>query len=243
MLTLAAIIFVGQVVDSQETQAPSAAPQQEPHNNIRRAIYWKNLSYTCEGGIKISVALNNNTLAKVLFRNHQYLLKQTPSADGERYSDGQLLWWSKGEGGFLQEDTPDGDGKMLAKDCKLEQTTAPTMAVTGTVAYLEKIALPPQAVIELQLRELPVADAREHATLVMEQKIALGNRQVPVSFELKVDVGKISPKRAYSLTARILVNDTTWFYSAHGYLVLTQGNPSHVDMILDRAGTDAKAKP
>ena len=35
-------------------------------------------------------------------------MKQTMSADGNRYSDGKVVWWGKGNGGFLQEDTPDG---------------------------------------------------------------------------------------------------------------------------------------
>lgn len=109
---------------AQETPQPSTPhPAAPPQNEVRRAIRWKEFQYTCDGGTKVTVYLSGS-LAKVLFRDHQYLMKQTVSADGNRYSDGKLLWWGKGQGGFLQEDTPDGDGKMLAPNCKLEAKPA-----------------------------------------------------------------------------------------------------------------------
>ena len=233
----------GAAIAAQGTQAPSAAPEQRgPQSEIRRAIRWKAFAYTCEGGVKVSVYVSDS-LARVLFQNREYLLRQAPSTDGNRYSDGKLLWWSKGEGGFLQEDTPDGNGKMLAKDCQLDKSAEAKIGVlTGTVSYRERVALPPEAVIELQLREMPIADAREVAKVVAEDRITLGNRQVPVPFELKFDVAKISANRAYGLTAWILVGGRVRFYSGHGYLVLTQENPSRVDLVLDQAGTDVKGK-
>ena len=94
----------------------SATPS--PTNNIRPAIKWKRFDYTCEGGARITLYFHNNT-AKVRTSEHLYLMRQTSSADGNRYSDGKVLWWGKGEAGFLQEDLPDGDGKMLVTGCVL----------------------------------------------------------------------------------------------------------------------------
>jgi membrane-bound inhibitor of C-type lysozyme len=112
--------FAGVELLAQEPRQPAnPPPATPPQNEVRRAIRWKEFQYSCDGGTKVTVYLSGS-LAKVLFRKHQYLMKQTVSADGTRYSDGKLLWWSKGEGGFLQEDTPDGDGKMVAPNCKLE---------------------------------------------------------------------------------------------------------------------------
>ena len=110
-------------------------------------------------------------------------------------------------------------------------------AVTGTVSYLQPIALPPEAVVELQLLELPQADAREVAKVVAKEKITLGNRQVPVAFEVKFDPAKIDAKRAYALMARILVGKEVRFTSDPGYPVLTAGNPSHVEMILKQVAS------
>jgi putative lipoprotein len=232
-------LFLCGAMKAQDTQTQNPSPEpRAPQSEIRRAIRWKPFEYSCAGGEKVSVYLSD-TLAKVLFQGHQYLLKQTASADGNRYSDGELVWWGKGEGGFLQEDTPDGDGKFLAKDCKLEKPTAGTGILSGTVAYRQRIALPPQAVIELQLRELPAGDARESTTLVANEKITMGDRQVPVPFTLRYDPGKINANRVYDVKARIIVGEQVRFSSGQVYPVLTQGNPSHVDMILDQVGTDA----
>jgi membrane-bound inhibitor of C-type lysozyme len=97
---------------------PAAAPG--PTNNIRPAIKWKQFDYACKGGAKITVYLHD-TVAKVRTQDHIYMMRQTGSADGNRYSDGKILWWSKGDTGFLQEDTPEADGKMLVKGCILEK--------------------------------------------------------------------------------------------------------------------------
>jgi len=237
-MLLATVFFFCGTAKAQDAQAPNPAPEpRAPQSEIRRAIRWKAFEYTCADGEKVSVYLSG-TLAKVLFQGHQYLLKQTVSADGNRYSDGKLVWWGKGEGGFLQEDSPDGDGKFLAKDCKLDKPTTQMGVVSGTVAYRQRIALTPEAVIEVQLRELPAGDAHESTMLVAEDKTTLGNRQVPVPFTLRYDPGKINANRLYDVKARILVGEQVRFSSGQVYPVLTQGNPSHVDMILDAAGTD-----
>jgi membrane-bound inhibitor of C-type lysozyme len=97
---------------------PAASPG--PTNNVRPAMKWKQFDYTCEDSAKITVYVHNTT-AKVRTHDQIYLMRQTRSADGNRYSDGKVLWWGKGDTGFLQEDTPDGDGKMLAKGCTLDK--------------------------------------------------------------------------------------------------------------------------
>ena len=63
----------------------------------------------------------HDSVAKVRTQDHIYMMRQARSADGNRYSDGKILWWGKGDTGFLQEDTPDGDGKMLVKGCILDK--------------------------------------------------------------------------------------------------------------------------
>ncbi|HYA62009.1 MAG TPA: YbaY family lipoprotein [Candidatus Sulfotelmatobacter sp.] len=241
MVGLAAgCLLGGAIMGHEPPTAPAAlapAPAQAAHNNVRRAIEWKRFEYTCEGGAKVTVS-QSGTIAKVQYQGHEYLMKQTQSADGNRYSDGKVVWWGKGNGGFLQEDTPNWDGTMIVKDCKLDKPmNAETAVVTGTVSYLQRIALPPEAAIEMQLLELPQADAREVAKVVAEEKITLGNRQVPVAFEVKFDPAKIDAKRAYALMARILVGKEVRFTSDPGYPVLTAGNPSHVEMILKQVAS------
>jgi membrane-bound inhibitor of C-type lysozyme len=116
-------LVVAGIAFAQEAPAASADPAKptaatSPTNNVRPAMKWKRFDYTCEAGARITVYLRDTT-AKVRTHDHIYMMRQTRSADGNRYSDGKVLWWNKGETGFLQEDTPDGDGKMLAEACVL----------------------------------------------------------------------------------------------------------------------------
>ncbi|HET6931308.1 MAG TPA: MliC family protein [Candidatus Acidoferrum sp.] len=91
-----------------------------PANNVRPAVKWKRFDYTCEAGGKVTVYLHDTT-AKVRTHDHIYMMRQASAADGNRYSDGKVLWWAKGDTGFLREDTPDGDGKMLMQGCSLDK--------------------------------------------------------------------------------------------------------------------------
>jgi membrane-bound inhibitor of C-type lysozyme len=101
-----------------EPGKPAAGPG--PASTVRPAIKWTRSDYTCESGAKITVYLHNTT-AKVRTQEKLYLMRQTSSADGNRYSDGKVLWWGKGDTGYLQEDTPDADGKMLVQGCVLDK--------------------------------------------------------------------------------------------------------------------------
>src|SRR5580704_11238254 len=180
----------------QEPAAPAPSSQQAPA--YKTAMKWKRFDYTCEGGQKLVVFLHDQTV-KVRFKDSDYLMRQVPSADGGRYSDGKVVWWSVGNGGFLQEDSPNGDGKMIVKDCKVDQpmnggTTVSDVAasvagsVTGTVTYLQRMALPPTAVIEVRLLDGAPTDVPcTVSKIVVEEKITLGDRQVPVPFDLKFD--------------------------------------------------------
>lgn len=41
------------------------------------------------------------------------------SANGEKASNGKLIWWTKGDEGFLaNEDAPAGDGEVLISGCQ-----------------------------------------------------------------------------------------------------------------------------
>jgi putative lipoprotein len=229
-LGVAILLLGSSAVRAQESSPKVPA---KPSNEVRPAIRWRQFNYTCEGGAALTVYLHNET-AKVRYQDHVYVMTQTRSADGNRYSDGKVVWWGKGNGGFLEEDTPDGNGKMLVKDCELDKplnTSAVSDKVTGTVAYLQRIALPPNAIIQVQLQDVSRADTP--ARTIAQEKITLGGRQVPVPFEIKVDPAKIDQKHTYALSAGIVVDDKLRFVNDKAYLVLTRDNPSHVEMILE----------
>ena len=190
--------------------APSHGAQQpaaRTGSGAQQAIEWKQFDYTCEGGAKLTVYLHNDTV-KILFHNHLYRMRQVIAASGTRYSDGRVVWWSKGNGGFLQHDSPDGNGEMIVKDCQLNRPLQAGQAqITGTVSYLVRSALPPDAIA------------------------------------LKFNPSQIDPHHVYAVNARLTVEGQLRFISDRTYLVLTQGHPSHVEMVLKQVDPSAPTHP
>ena len=76
-----------------------------------------------------------------------------------------------------------------------------TVAVTGSIAYRERIALPPTAQIEVRLDDVSLADAP--ANNMATQSFASEGRQVPFAFSLTVDRADIDPRHSYAVSARI----------------------------------------
>ena len=76
-----------------------------------------------------------------------------------------------------------------------------TATLTGTVAYRERMALPPGATITVTLSDVSRMDAA--ATVIAETTVDPAGRQVPIPFELRYDPGKIQPSGTYSVRATI----------------------------------------
>lgn len=112
--------------------------------------------------------------------------------------------------------------------------------LTGTVAYRERIALPPDAVIDVQLLDTSVADVA--AQTIAEVLINAEGRQVPVPFSLTYDPAKIDAAHRYSVRAKIRSGDgMLMFSSTQAYPVLTHGAPAKAYLILHTVGHGAKA--
>jgi putative lipoprotein len=109
--------------------------------------------------------------------------------------------------------------------------------VTGTVTYLQRVALPPGAVIKVQLADVSRAGAP--AIVLGEQLIAAGGRQPPFGFEIAYDPAKIDPRFTYAVQARIEHEGKLLFINDQRYSVITRGAPNHVDMVLRAVGGPA----
>ncbi|MFC2052945.1 Gmad2 immunoglobulin-like domain-containing protein [Chloroflexota bacterium] len=104
-------------------------------------------------------------------------------------------------------------------------------AVTGTVTYMQRIPLPEDAVVEVKLLDISIADAE--AVTISEQTIA-NPGQVPIPFELLYDPQDIDPRNTYSVQVRITNGaEDLIFINTSAFLVLTQGNPSTVEVIVE----------
>ncbi len=120
---------------------------------------------------------------------------------------------------------------------------APALAkpriLSGTVAYRERIVLPPSAVVEVKLVDVSLADA---PSKTLAQTSVRPGRQVPIAYRLRYDDAKIKPGRRYALQARIMVNDQLMFITATHHPVFAEG-PDQTNIIVERVNTNADAAP
>jgi uncharacterized lipoprotein YbaY len=100
-------------------------------------------------------------------------------------------------------------------------------AVSGTVFYLQRIALPPDASVEVKLVDISKQDVP--VVTIAEQKIT-NPGQVPIPFELRYDPAKIDPRMTYAVQARIDQGGKLLFISTQVFPVITRGNPKHVEV-------------
>lgn len=102
--------------------------------------------------------------------------------------------------------------------------------VTGTINYLERVALPPTAVVKIQLVDVSRADAT--AVTLGEQIFITGGKQVPFYFKISYDPEKIRANHTYAVQVRIEEDGRLRFINDQRYAVITFDAPLHVDMIL-----------
>jgi putative lipoprotein len=105
-----------------------------------------------------------------------------------------------------------------------------TAQVTGSVAYRERIALSPTAVIRVQLVDVSRADAP--SVVLGEQLIESGGKQVPFPFSIAYDPAGIDERMSYAVQARVEEGDRLLFISDRHYAVITRGAPTHVDIVM-----------
>ena len=101
--------------------------------------------------------------------------------------------------------------------------------VVGSVAYLEDVALPPDAVLEVRLADVSIADA---PSVTISERTIANPGQIPISFALGYDPDIIDERRDYSVQASITRGDDLLFINDTVYSVLTWGNGERVDMVL-----------
>lgn len=105
--------------------------------------------------------------------------------------------------------------------------------LTGTVTYLQRIALPEGAIVTVQLVDVSLADAP--ATVLAEQTITT-TTQVPIPFTLEFNPADIQPNHTYAVQARIEVDGQLQWITTTQYPVLTNGAPSeNIEIIVDQA--------
>ena len=121
-----------------------------------------------------------------------------------------------------------------------EPTTPPLAKVTGTVTYRERIALAPNAVVEVKLIDISRADA---PAVTIGEQIIENPGQVPISFEIEYDPSAIDQRFVYAVQVRIIEGDRLAFINDTRYQVITRDSPTQVDMVLVRVGRTVPSEP
>ena len=89
------------------------------------------------------------------------------------------------------------------------------IAVRGTVNYRQRVALPPNAIVRVQLVDVARADAP--ARVLAAQVIAAEGGQVPFGFALEAPADAVTPSSRLTLQARIEVDGQLRFINTAAY--------------------------
>lgn len=109
--------------------------------------------------------------------------------------------------------------------------------ISGNVFYRERIALPPEANLTVQLSDTSAADAP--LKVIGETRIE-SVQGAPIPFAISFDTDQVKPGHIYSLQARIAAGDTLWFVNDERYTVDPEnpGAPLEIKVVMVRKSAD-----
>ena len=104
--------------------------------------------------------------------------------------------------------------------CQSMQPAAKT-SLDGEVFYLQRIALPPTAILSVSLQDVSLADA---PAVVLDEQKGPVKGQVPLPFHLSYDPAQVKPGNRYSVSARIEVNGKLMYTTTEQHVVQLDGS-------------------
>lgn len=105
------------------------------------------------------------------------------------------------------------------------------IVVQGTVTYRQRVALPPTAVVRVQLVDAARADAP--AAVLAEQVIVSEGGQIPFAFVLRAPAGTVAPAARLRVRAQIEVDGVPRFASTAAYPVPTRDPGRPVEVVVE----------
>ena len=199
--------------------------------------------YSCDNGSNLEIAFTADAegrpLATLHFADEAVVLPQVPSASGVQYRRGEIRLHTKGDDAVLE------DGKGNARRCTRGTVPPPSPAtastatpaaassfieIGGTVTYLARIALPPDAMLTIRVQD--IARSGAPARVLVEQRYELNGAQVPIPFSATIDRDLLDKKTRLSVSARIDHRGKLRFISDKAYSPLKEGQPVPVTIVL-----------
>jgi uncharacterized lipoprotein YbaY/membrane-bound inhibitor of C-type lysozyme len=192
------------------------------------------VNYTCKDNVSVYIQYVNDvatiSVTHPTYGTQTFELPKVTSASGAKFSNGSTTWFVQGEEGNLFEEAEE---VQHAEKCKLLARASAMKTLTGTVTYLPRVALPENAVVQVQLQDVSMQDVA--ATVLAEQIIETNAQQIPIPFALSYDEGVLEPNRSYALSVRITVDDELYWINTAQVRVLGEGYPSdNVEVRVER---------
>jgi putative lipoprotein len=120
-----------------------------------------------------------------------------------------------------------------------ENDAATTATISGSIMYRERIALGADAVVEVELVDVSLADAP--SKIVAEIRLDEPG-QVPIPFKVTYDPEAIDERFTYAIQARIYERGELRFTTTTHYPVLTRDSASHdLDIVLQMVTSEEPA--
>lgn len=224
-------------------QTPTPQPPALSRSTLRMALPRR--EYLCAGGARIVIFFENKA-ARLTLNGHIYNMKQLVTASGTKYAEGSVVWSSTGEDGFLVDNADSTHPKMLAEECHLQSSYPPIShapgSIAGTATFGSHPALPGDAVLIVQLRDLS-RDADDPAAVLTEERIPIGGRAAPISFELKFDTSKAAAKIPFAISGSITGHGKLLFVLVKAITIPDIASPGPVHLSLSRATTNGGKTP
>jgi len=104
-----------------------------------------------------------------------------------------------------------------------------TVTLTGVVTYRQRSALTPEAVVQVDLRDVSRADADAPP---LARQIIERPGQVPIAFSLSCAKAAIEPGHAYAVSARITDRGQLQFVTDTRVPVLSGGLPGPIEIVV-----------
>ncbi|MEP6995801.1 MAG: YbaY family lipoprotein [Acidobacteriota bacterium] len=102
-------------------------------------------------------------------------------------------------------------------------------ALTGSVTYVQRVALTPEAVVQVELRD--ASQPEGEGPLIAKQVIRRPG-QVPIAFTLEYDPSAILPGHSYVVSARIMDRGQLQFVTDIAVPVAPRGAPGSVEILV-----------
>jgi uncharacterized lipoprotein YbaY len=224
-------------------QTPAPQPPALSRSTLRKALPRR--EYLCAGGTRIVIFFETKA-ARLTLNGHIYNMKQLETASGTKYAEGSVAWSSTGEDGFLVDSADSTHPKMLAEECHLQSSYPPVAhsagSTAGTATFGSHPALPGDAVLIVQLRDLS-RDADDPAALLAEERIPIGGRAAPISFELKFDPSKTAARIPFAISGSITGHSKHLFVLVRAITIPDIASPGLVHLALSPATTKGGKTP